>query len=162
MSRAPIVTVSGRQTLRLQEGTNTGEDTGYRISTFDSDGDNVTPSVDDPRFEIVSGALRVKAGGFFNHRIEDVVRLQIRGADDSGDSLSHTVNLRINVSDIPRSCSLKKATIPEMTRFQRRSWPATVWCSILPSMRYGIGSRTATPFFSAMTAVRTRSSRPSH
>ena len=101
IEEAPVVTIGGRQTLTLREGTSTGEATGYRLTTFDSDGDNVSLTVDDARFEIVGGSLRVKAGAKFNHRLETIVDLMITGTDDSPAALSHTVNLSLDVTGSP-------------------------------------------------------------
>ena len=97
MNEAPTITTSGSQTLQLNEGTSVAADTGITVSSTDPDeGDHVTFSVDDDRFEIAEGKLRVKAGQSFDFETEPTVDLTITGTDKGGLTDSKTVKVKVS------------------------------------------------------------------
>ena len=120
MNEAPTVTVEGSQTLVLTEGDNlTGGDTGFTIDATDPDaGDAVTFSVDDGRFEIVDGKLRVKDGQSFDFETESEINVEITGTDSGG--LTHSQTVTLSVTDRPegRNCHIRLAK----TEIEGRRW----------------------------------------
>ncbi|MBO7082167.1 MAG: cadherin domain-containing protein, partial [Neisseriaceae bacterium] len=67
------------------------------VQATDEDGDKISYSVSDNRFEVVSGNLKLKAGQFLNYEKEPSVSVKITATDTHGASASKTV--KINVKD---------------------------------------------------------------
>ena len=103
LPEAPVINQAvGRQTLRLDEGRSVAADTGYRFRASDDDGDPVILSVNDARFEVVGGSLRVKAGQNFDFEGEPVIRLTVTARDPGGLEHSRDVTVRVsNVNEAP-------------------------------------------------------------
>ena len=96
---APVLTISGSQTLTLNEGvTVTATDTGIMVTATDPDtGDVVTLTISDNRFEITGGKLQVKSGQTFDFETEPTVDVTVT-ASSSGKTVQQTVT--IEVTDI--------------------------------------------------------------
>jgi len=102
VNEAPTVNVDGTQTLNLREGTSAAGDTGFTVTAADPDsGDRVTFSVDDKRFEVTDGRLRVKDGKSFDFESEPTIEVTITGTDTGG--LTHTGSVTITVTDVPEA-----------------------------------------------------------
>ena len=92
-NRAPTITVDSTATVEEnQEGAEVTP-----VTTSDADGDSVTVSVDDDRFEVSDGNLKLKDGQSLDHEAEMSVEVTIT-ADDGKDSTSAMVT--ITVSDV--------------------------------------------------------------
>ena len=100
VNEAPTVSLGGSQTLQLNEGTSVAGDTGITVNATDPDeGDSVSLSVSDDRFEVIDGRLRVKVGQEFDHETEPTIDLTITATDSHG--LSNMATVTINVPDRP-------------------------------------------------------------
>ncbi len=87
------------------------------VTVTDQDaGATFTFVVSDNRFEIVSGALRLKTGNALNFEAEPSVALNIQATDNGGLSLTRpfTVTFPVtNVNEAPTSVSLSASTVAE-------------------------------------------------
>ncbi len=78
--------------------------------------DSHTFSVDDARFEVVSGQLRLRAGQSINHEVEDTVTVTITATDQSGGGLTFNDSFVISVTDVneaPTDITLSGLTVAE-------------------------------------------------
>jgi len=74
------------------------------ISASDADGDSLTYSVSDSRFEIAGGQLKLKDGVSLDHEAEPQVSVTLTATDQSGLSASETLTLNVvNVNEAPTS-----------------------------------------------------------
>ena len=102
VNEPPSLTLTGSQTLQLDEGTSTSADTGIEVAVTDPDaGDEISYEVSDARFEVVDGKLRVKAGKTFDFESESKVDLTIIARDSEG--LTDKAATIITISDVSRS-----------------------------------------------------------
>ena len=111
-NRAPAVTVSSTATV-------TENDAGAVITsvgTSDADGDNVTLSVDDDRFEVSDGNLKLKDGEFLDYEEASSVEVVIT-ASDRDDSTTATVT--ITVTDVAVGVEFADATDESGIMFAR-------------------------------------------
>ncbi len=67
-------------------------------------GDLLTYAVNDPRFEVASGVLKLKAGQALDYEKEAVVNLSVTATDSGG--LSKTQQFSINVADVNESTKI--------------------------------------------------------
>ncbi|MES0828554.1 cadherin repeat domain-containing protein, partial [Ruegeria sp. SCP11] len=82
--------------------------------TDPDDGDSHTFSVDDARFEVVAGQLKLKAGEALDHETEDTVNVEVT-AEDTG-SLTYSETFVITVNDLneaPTDITLSNASVDE-------------------------------------------------
>ena len=100
IDEAPVLSLSGSQTLPLNEGvTVTASDTGFMVTATDPDsGDTVTLTISDNRFEISGGKLQVKSGQTFDFETEPTVEVMVT-ASSNGKSASKTVTLQVTNID---------------------------------------------------------------
>lgn len=119
VNESPALFVTGEQSLELREGTSMTADTGYVVSATDPDAANkVTVTVDDDRFEIVDGSLRVKADQTFNYETEPTVSVTVTATDQHGARSSETVSVSITDVNEKPFLALRGAqtlSIPEGT-----------------------------------------------
>ncbi|MES0828542.1 hypothetical protein, partial [Ruegeria sp. SCP11] len=82
--------------------------------TDPDDGDSHTFSVDDARFEVVAGQLKLKAGEALDHETEDTVNVEVT-AEDTG-SLTYSETFVITVNDLneaPTDLDISNSDAPE-------------------------------------------------
>ncbi len=86
---------------------------GHVLAT-DQDGDPLTYSVSDSRFEIVNGDLKLKAGTSLNYEATKTIALNVYATDTAG--LKSTTSFTIavtNVNEAPTAPTLSPATVAE-------------------------------------------------
>ena len=84
------------------------------VSIADQDDDSHTITVDDPRFEVVGGVLRLKAGQSLDHETDDPLTVTITASDDDDGSLSQSFVLTVNdLNEAPTGLALSNATVDE-------------------------------------------------
>ncbi|NKB19794.1 MAG: hypothetical protein GKS01_04530 [Alphaproteobacteria bacterium] len=84
------------------------------LSSTDDEGGSHTYSVDDARFEVVGGQLKLKEGQSLDHETEPTVTMNITSTDAQGNS--YTEAMTVNVSDIserPTDMSLSSSSVAE-------------------------------------------------
>lgn len=104
IDEAPVLTISGSQTLSLNEGiTVTPTDTGFVVTATDPDaGDSITLSISDNRFEIIGGRLQVKSGQTFDFETEPNVQVVVT-ASSNGKTVQQTMTLQVtNIDEVGR------------------------------------------------------------
>ena len=111
-NRAPAITVNSTATVAEN-------DSGAVITsveTSDADGDNVTLLVDDDRFEVSGGNLKLKDGEFLDYEAASSVEVTIT-ARDQNDSTTATVT--ITVTDVALEVQFADATSGSGILFER-------------------------------------------
>ncbi len=85
------------------------------LSTTDvDDGDSHTYAVDDARFEVVGGELKLKDGVSLDHEAESSVAVEVTTTDASGATYSETFNIAVgDVNEGPSDISLSNASVDE-------------------------------------------------
>jgi VCBS repeat-containing protein len=85
------------------------------LSTTDVDaGDTHSYSVDDARFEVVGGQLKLKDGQSLNHEAEASVAVEVTTTDASGATYSETFNIAVgDVNEGPSDIALSNASVDE-------------------------------------------------
>ncbi len=85
------------------------------LSTTDvDDGDSHTYTVDDARFEVVGGDLKLKDGVSLNHEAESSVAVEVTTTDSSGATYSETFTITVgDVNEGPSDISLSNASVDE-------------------------------------------------
>ncbi|WOF72428.1 hypothetical protein QMT40_000041 [Parvibaculaceae bacterium PLY_AMNH_Bact1] len=85
------------------------------LSTTDvDDGDTHTYAVDDARFEVVGGELKLKDGVSLNHEAESSVAVEVTTTDSEGETYSETFNIAVgDVNEGPSDISLSNASVDE-------------------------------------------------
>ncbi len=111
-NRAPSITVDS--TATVLENLAGAEITS--VSTSDADGDSVTVTVDDERFEVSDGNLRLKEGQSLDYETASSVEVTIT-ANDGEDSTTATVT--ITVTDVTSEVQFTDATSGSGINFQR-------------------------------------------
>ena len=88
------------------------------VSALDPDhGDTLTYSVSDSRFEIVSGALKLKSGVSLDHESEPHVTLTLTATDSGGLTTHQTVTINVgDVNEAPYSLTLTGSMSRKMRR----------------------------------------------
>ncbi len=77
-------------------------------------GDTLTFSVDDPRFEIVGGALKLVAGASLDFESEPTVDVEVTATDSGGLSVTETFTLTVgDVNEAPTAIALDNLTVLE-------------------------------------------------
>ena len=111
-NRAPTITVNS--TASVDE--NLAGTVVTSVQTSDADGDTVTVTVDDERFEVSEGNLKLKQGFSLNYEAESSVEVTIT-ATDGDDSATATVT--ITVRDLRTGVEFTDATDASGISFQR-------------------------------------------
>ena len=76
--------------------------------------DSHTLSVDDPRFEIVNGQLKLKDGVSLDHESAEAVTVNVTATDVLGLSVTQTIIIAVNdVNEAPTAISLGNASVDE-------------------------------------------------
>jgi Ca2+-binding RTX toxin-like protein len=85
------------------------------LSTTDVDaGDSHTYAVDDARFEVVGGELKLKDGVSLNHEAADSVDVQVTTTDASGATYSETFSIAVgDVNEGPNDIALSNSSVDE-------------------------------------------------
>ncbi|MEQ9518286.1 MAG: hypothetical protein RLN89_02475, partial [Parvibaculum sp.] len=85
------------------------------LSAYDPNGSaGLTFAVDDPRFEVVDGQLKLRPGVSFNHEADPQVQVTITVTDDGGLSFEQTFNLTVgDVNEGPSDISLSNTSVAE-------------------------------------------------
>ncbi len=85
------------------------------LSTTDvDDGDTHSYAVDDARFEVVGGDLKLKDGVSLDHEAESSVAVEVTTTDASGATYSETFNIAVgDVNEGPSDISLSNASVDE-------------------------------------------------
>ncbi|MEQ9586493.1 MAG: hypothetical protein RJS97_00730, partial [Parvibaculaceae bacterium] len=85
------------------------------LSTTDVDaGDSHTYAVDDARFEVVGGQLKLKDGVSLDHETESSIAVEVTTTDASGATYSETFNIAVgDVNEGPSDISLSNASVDE-------------------------------------------------
>ncbi len=85
------------------------------LSTTDvDDGDTHTYAVDDARFEVVGGQLKLKDGVSLNHEAESSVAVEVTTTDSAGATYSETFTIAVgDVNEGPSDISLSNASVDE-------------------------------------------------
>ena len=84
------------------------------VAVADQDDDHHVVTVDDPRFEIVGGVLKLKAGETLDHESDDPVAVTITATDDDDGSLSQSFAIVVNdLNETPARLSLSGDTVDE-------------------------------------------------
>ncbi len=85
------------------------------LTTADPDaGDTHTYTVDDTRFEVVGGELKLKAGQSLDYETESVVLLRVTSTDAGGLSTNHEFTITVNdVNEAPTGIILINRTVVE-------------------------------------------------
>ncbi|MBO7081861.1 MAG: cadherin repeat domain-containing protein [Neisseriaceae bacterium] len=95
-NNAPVLTLD-KTTVSIKENVQGATITGVKAT--DKDGDKISYSVNDNRFEVDSkGNLKLKSGQFLDYEKEKTVNLTITAKDSKGASASKT--LKVNVEDV--------------------------------------------------------------
>eukprot|EP00435_Cladocopium_sp_Y103_P077792 s1_g1531.t1 len=92
----------------------TGAVVGSLSTTDVDDGDTHSYTVDDARFEVVGGDLKLKDGVSLDHETESSVAVEVTTTDSSGATYSETFNIAVgDVNEGPSDISLSNATVDE-------------------------------------------------
>lgn len=84
------------------------------VTVADQDDTSHILAVDDARFEIVGGALKLKDGESLDHEAEETVTVAITATDDDGGSLSQSFTITVNdVNEAPTAIALSNASVDE-------------------------------------------------
>ena len=84
------------------------------VSATDPEGGALTYGVDDPRFEIVDGTLRLRDGVALDHEAEPSVTLTLTVTDEGGATTTETVTLTVtDVNEAPTGLTLTATTVAE-------------------------------------------------
>ena len=111
-NRAPTITVNS--TASVDE--NLGGAVIVAVETSDADGDTVTVTVDDERFEVTAGNLKLKDSESLDYEAESSVVVTLT-ASDGTDSTTATVSITVN--DIMRTLQFTNATAASGILFPR-------------------------------------------
>jgi len=83
------------------------------VSDPDS-GDTHSLSVDDARFEVVGGQLRLKSGVSLDHEVEEQIEVTVTATDSGGLSLSKAFTVSVlDVNEVPTAIALSSAAVAE-------------------------------------------------
>ena len=78
------------------------------------DGDSHTFAVDDARFEVVGGQLKLKDGAELNHEEASSINVTVTATDNGGLSTNETFSIAVgDVNEAPEALSLSNTTIDE-------------------------------------------------
>ncbi|MEM6694915.1 MAG: carbohydrate-binding domain-containing protein [Pseudomonadota bacterium] len=78
------------------------------------DGDTLTYTVSDDRFEVVDGAVKLKDGVALDHEAEAEIALEVTATDQSGASLSETFTVKVeDLNEGPTAVSLDRSSVAE-------------------------------------------------
>ena len=102
-NRAPTITMSS--TASVDE--NVAGAIITSVTTSDADGDTVTVSVDNERFEVTGGNLKLKDMGFLDYEANSSIEVTVTASD--GDD-STTATITITVNDVTTSVQFTNAT----------------------------------------------------
>ncbi|MEO1251982.1 MAG: cadherin domain-containing protein [Pseudomonadota bacterium] len=85
------------------------------LSAFDpDDGDALTYTVSDDRFEVVGDELRLKEGVSFDHEETDALEITVTASDSGGLESAETFTINVaNVNEAPSDVSLSNASVNE-------------------------------------------------
>lgn len=108
--RPIVVSLSNTTVLENSSGATIGA-----ITAIDLDaGDSLALSVDDLRFEITDGVLRLVTGASLDFEAENTVHLVVTATDVGGLSLAETISISVrNINEAPTTISLTNSTVPE-------------------------------------------------
>ncbi|MBO7081950.1 MAG: cadherin domain-containing protein [Neisseriaceae bacterium] len=100
INRPPELTL-GKDTVSIKE--NIQGATITTVKATDVDGDKISYSVNDSRFEVVSGSLKLKSGKSLDYDKEKTVSVTVTAKDEQGASVSKTVKINVqdDISDNP-------------------------------------------------------------
>ena len=87
-----------------------GAAVGAVSATDVDDGDTMTYSVSDDRFEVAGGMLKLKDDQMLDHETEDSVTVTVK-VTDSGD-LSDSMDVTVGVNDVNEAPRLRRLTVP--------------------------------------------------
>ncbi|MEM1386436.1 MAG: carbohydrate-binding domain-containing protein [Pseudomonadota bacterium] len=78
------------------------------------DGDTLTYTVSDDRFEVVHGAVKLRDGVALDHEAEAEIALEVTATDQSGASLSETFTVKVeDLNEGPTAVSLDRSSVAE-------------------------------------------------
>ncbi|MCE7998119.1 MAG: cadherin repeat domain-containing protein [Rhodobiaceae bacterium] len=99
------------------------------LSTTDVDaGDSHTYAVDDARFEVVGGELKLKDGVSLDHEAESSVAVEVTTTDASGATYSETFTIAVgDVNEGPSDIALSNASVDENAAGAGVGTPALKW-----------------------------------
>ena len=93
---------------------NVGAAVGNVTVTDPNVGDTHTITVDDTRFQVVGGLLRLKPGLSIDHEIEDSVTLQLTAEDQDGLDYSESFTITVNdVNEVPTDIAVSNLSVDE-------------------------------------------------
>ncbi len=111
-NRAPTITVSG--TASVDE--NAAGAVIASVQTNDADGDSVTVSVNDDRFEVTGGNLKLKEGMSLDYEVDSSINVTITASDGN---VSSNATVTITVNDVKLNVEFTDATSASGINFQR-------------------------------------------
>ncbi|MEL6860307.1 MAG: LamG-like jellyroll fold domain-containing protein [Pseudomonadota bacterium] len=107
---AEIASVAGDAAPSIAENVE-GATVGTLSSVDPDDGDTVTYSVSDDRFEVVDGELRVKEGESLDHESAESLDITVTATDASGLSTSETFSIDVtDVNEAPTEITLETSS----------------------------------------------------
>jgi ELWxxDGT repeat protein len=85
-----------------------------KLTTTDVDSEDFTYSVDDERFEVVEGQLKLKAGNTLDAETESSVTVKVAATDEGSLSVEESFTLTVNnVNEAPDAITLDNSTVAE-------------------------------------------------